>query len=106
MKLSFCAACGSTNDLQHHNLIARGEAGSDDEHDLITLCGSCHTRLDERQANSAPALQPQLNVLAPSPRVCVRRWSHSRVCRPLPRPKSWRAGASPRPVAVAGQRAR
>ena len=53
MKLSFCAACGSTNDLQHHNLITCGEAGSDDERNLITLCGSCHAKLDERQANSA-----------------------------------------------------
>ena len=54
MKLSFCAACGSTNDLQHHNLITCSEAGSDDERNLITLCGSCHAKLRERQANSAP----------------------------------------------------
>ena len=54
MKLSFCAACGSTNDLQHHNLITCGEAGSDDERNLITLCGSCQAKLRERQANSAP----------------------------------------------------
>ena len=54
MKLSFCAACGWTNDLQHHNLITCGEAGSDDERNLITLCGSCRAKLDKRQASSAP----------------------------------------------------
>ena len=36
------------------HLIARGEAGSDDERNLITLCGSCQAKLRERQANSAP----------------------------------------------------
>ena len=51
MKLSSCAACGSTNDLQHHNLITCGEAGINDERNLITLCGSCQAK---RQANSAP----------------------------------------------------
>ena len=54
MKLSFCAACGSTNDLQHQNLITCSEAGSDGERNLITLCGPCHAKLRERQANSAP----------------------------------------------------
>ena len=53
MKLAFCAACGSTEDLQHYCLVARSGAGSDDERNLITLCGSCRARLDERQANSA-----------------------------------------------------
>ncbi len=53
MKLTFCAACGATDDLQHHHLVTRGEAGSDDERNLITLCGSCHAKLHERQANSA-----------------------------------------------------
>ena len=54
MKLTFCAACGSRNDLQHHHLTTRGEAGDDDERNLITLCGSCYAKLDKRQANSAP----------------------------------------------------
>jgi hypothetical protein len=53
MKLTFCAACGSRNDLQHHHLITRGEAG--DERNLITLCGSCYTKLRARQANGARA---------------------------------------------------
>jgi hypothetical protein len=53
VKLAFCAACASTEDLQHCHLVTRGEAGSDDERNLITLCDACHTKLDERQANSA-----------------------------------------------------
>jgi HNH endonuclease len=53
MKLTFCAACGSRDDLQHHHLVTRGEAGSNDERNLITLCGSCHARLHERLAISA-----------------------------------------------------
>ena len=27
MTLAFCAACGSSNDLQHHHLVTRGEGG-------------------------------------------------------------------------------
>lgn len=27
MKLAFCAACGSTEDLQHHHLVIRSEGG-------------------------------------------------------------------------------
>jgi hypothetical protein len=48
VKLTFCAACSSSDDLQHCRLITRGEAGSDAERNLITLCGSCHAKLDER----------------------------------------------------------
>ena len=33
--------------------MPRGEDGSDDERNLITLCGSCHAKLHERQANNA-----------------------------------------------------
>ena len=54
MKLTFCAACGSRYNLQQYHLFTRGEAASDDERNLITLCGSCHAKLRERQANSAP----------------------------------------------------
>jgi hypothetical protein len=28
MKLTFCAACGSRDDLQHHHLVTRAEGGS------------------------------------------------------------------------------
>ena len=53
MKLKFCAACGSADDLQHHHLVTRGEGRErfDDEHNLITLCYSCHLKLHERRAS-------------------------------------------------------
>ena len=47
MKLGFCVACGSTDDLQHHHLVTRAEGGSDDESNLITLCCDCHLKLHE-----------------------------------------------------------
>ena len=31
MRLTFCAACGSKDDLQHHDLVTRSEGDSDDE---------------------------------------------------------------------------
>lgn len=51
MKLTFCVACGATDDLQHHHLVTRAEKGSDDESNLITLCCSCHAKLHNRQQN-------------------------------------------------------
>lgn len=51
MRLAFCAACGSTKDLEHHHLIIRAEGGSDDERNLITLCSPCHFKLHERRRN-------------------------------------------------------
>ena len=37
MKLPFCVACGSKEDLQHHHLVTRIEGGADDDTNLITL---------------------------------------------------------------------
>ena len=37
MRLAFCAACGVTEDLQHHHLVTGPEGGSDDERNLMTL---------------------------------------------------------------------
>ena len=51
MKLKFCAACGSTDDLQHHHLVTRSEGGGNDERNLITLCYPCHAKLHERRIN-------------------------------------------------------
>jgi 5-methylcytosine-specific restriction endonuclease McrA len=48
MKLTFCAACGSKDDLQHHHLVMRSGGGSD-ESNLITLRCDCHKKLHERQ---------------------------------------------------------
>ena len=46
MRLAFCAACGSAEDLQHHHLVTRAEGGSDDERNLrtrsaVSATGSC-----------------------------------------------------------------
>jgi hypothetical protein len=49
MKLGFCVACGSADDLQHHHLVTRAEGGSNDETNLITLCCGCHLKLHQRQ---------------------------------------------------------
>ena len=53
MRLAFCVACGSGNDLQHHHLVTREEGGSNDETNLITLCVGCHDKLHRRQSNGA-----------------------------------------------------
>ena len=53
MKLTFCAACSSTADLEHHHLIPRSEGGSDEDDNLITLCCGCHAKLHERHINGA-----------------------------------------------------
>lgn len=42
MRLTFCAACGSTDALEHHHLTPRAKGGGDEEQNLITLCGPCH----------------------------------------------------------------
>jgi hypothetical protein len=51
VRLDFCAACGSRDDLQHHHLVTRAEGGSNAETNLITLCCGCHLKLHERQRN-------------------------------------------------------
>jgi hypothetical protein len=48
MKLNFCVACGSRDDLHHHHLAPRVEDGPDDESNLITLCEVCHGRIHGR----------------------------------------------------------
>ena len=53
MKLEFCVACGSKDDLQHHHLVTRAKGGSDAEHNRITLCTSCHDKLHQGQRNGA-----------------------------------------------------
>jgi hypothetical protein len=53
MRLKFCAACGATEDLQHHRLETRAEGGGGVERNLITLCPGCHAKLHERRSNGA-----------------------------------------------------
>jgi HNH endonuclease len=49
VRLTFCAACGTTQDLQHHHLLSRPEGGSDAETNLVTLCCDCHLKVQERR---------------------------------------------------------
>ena len=51
MRDNHCAACGATDNLQYHHLIPRSMGGSDDERNLITLCGECHAKAHGVRAN-------------------------------------------------------
>ena len=49
MKLEFCVACGSKDDLQHGYLVTKTRGGSDAEPNRITLCTSCHDKLHQQR---------------------------------------------------------
>lgn len=51
MKYDHCVACGSTENLNHHHLFPRSLGGDDDDCNLITLCGDCHSKVHEVKAN-------------------------------------------------------
>ena len=53
MKLEFCVACGSKDDLQHGHLVTNAQGGSDAEPNRITLCTSCHDKLHQRRYGAA-----------------------------------------------------
>ena len=40
-----CALCDSTQTIQIHHCIPRGQGGSNHEHNLITLCSFCHSHV-------------------------------------------------------------
>lgn len=37
-----CALCDSTQYIQIHHVVHRSKGGSNHEHNLITLCSTCH----------------------------------------------------------------
>lgn len=51
MKHNHCVACGSQENLQQHHLVPSSLGGGDDESNLLTLCGSCHAKAHQVQAN-------------------------------------------------------
>ena len=53
MKLEFCVACGSKDDLRQHHLVTKVKGGSDAEPNRITLCTSCRDKLHQRQRDDA-----------------------------------------------------
>jgi HNH endonuclease len=81
MRLTFCAACGVTDDLQHHHLVTRSKGDSDDERNLITLCDPCHAKLRERRSDG-PTATDRLNEAAGIAGEAVGRlravWRHGR----------------------------
>ena len=40
-----CALCDSSQYIQIHHCVPRGEGGSNHEHNLITLCSACHSHV-------------------------------------------------------------
>ncbi len=45
MKHDYCVACGNKGNLHQHHLVPKANGGTDNEKNLITLCGGCHGRL-------------------------------------------------------------
>ena len=41
-----CVRCGSTYYLSAHHVIPRAESGDDAPENLVSLCVSCHARLE------------------------------------------------------------
>lgn len=59
-----CALCDSSQGLQVHHAIARGEGGTDSPQNLITLCSYCHSH-----AHGPPALRHAHNRAGNRPGV-------------------------------------
>jgi hypothetical protein len=51
MKHNHCVACGTSNNLNQHHLVPRSLGGSDNENNLLTLCGLCHAKAHQVQAD-------------------------------------------------------
>jgi 5-methylcytosine-specific restriction endonuclease McrA len=48
-----CVECGNTRHLQAHHDVARAEGGPDAPENLVTLCASCHGRLEALRRRAA-----------------------------------------------------
>ena len=44
-----CVRCGGTHYLNAHHVIPRAQGGPDTLENLVTLCASCHGRLEAQQ---------------------------------------------------------
>ena len=51
MKLDFCVACGTRENLHHHHLIPKSRGGNDDESNLITVCQHHHAIIHNTKWN-------------------------------------------------------
>ena len=54
-----CALCDSTNGLQVHHIIPRGEGGTDNMANLICLCWKCHAAAHGVKIEDYP---PEINA--------------------------------------------
>ena len=43
-KYHFCAACGTTEDLQYNHLVPKSLGGKDEPSNIIVLCAECHRK--------------------------------------------------------------
>lgn len=57
-----CRSCGSTRDLTIHHVEYRSEGGAHDEHNLLTLCGSCHFLAHSNKYRYQPVLTELLRL--------------------------------------------
>jgi 5-methylcytosine-specific restriction endonuclease McrA len=48
-----CVECGSTRHLQAHHDVGRAEGGPDAPENLVTLCATCHARLEAERRSGA-----------------------------------------------------
>jgi hypothetical protein len=46
-----CVVCGTADNLNQHHLIPRSLGGSDEESNLLTLCGPCHAKVHQVSAD-------------------------------------------------------
>ena len=55
-----CALCDSSQGLQVHHAIPRGEGGTDSPHNLITLCSYCHSHAHGRPLYDTPVTAAEI----------------------------------------------
>ena len=59
MKFKFCVACGTADDLQHHQFI---EGGGNAESNLIALCPACWPKFEEWRETLAATELPDTRL--------------------------------------------
>lgn len=65
MKHDYCVACGNKENLHQHHLVPKSHGGSNDETNLITLCGECHAKIHGNRSkwNSSELTKKSLQAL-------------------------------------------
>ena len=52
-----CVQCGSPHYLNAHHVIPRAEGGPDTPENLVSLCASCHSRLEAEQQRAGRGVE-------------------------------------------------